>query len=254
MPEFLFDFQRTQAAFAAYIRDPEGVIPPSDVPCQRMAAYRDLFFNNIENFIATAFPVSKSVLGEEAWRSLIRDFYRGHHCKTPLFIEIAEEFLEYLSNERSEESVDPPFLLELAHYEWVELALAVSEEEPPEAGNASGASILDDCVFLSPVAWPVAYRFPVHRIGPNFKPSAPDGTLTFLVVYRNQEDLVRFMELNQVSYRLLQSLDDSPGLTVREHLLMIAQELQHPEPDMVLEFGVDLIRNVHLKGLIRLLG
>jgi hypothetical protein len=35
---------------------------------------------------------------------------------------------------------------------------------------------------------------------------------------------------------------------------MIAHELQHPEPDMVLEFGVDLIRNLHLKGLIRLLG
>ena len=149
MPEFLYDFQRTQAAFAAYIRDPEGVIPPSDVSCQRMAAYRDLFFNNIENFIATAFPVSKSVLGVEAWRSLSRDFYRGHHCKTPLFIEIAEEFLEYLSNERSEELVDPPFLLELAHYEWVELALAVSEEELPEAGNASGRSILDDCISVA---------------------------------------------------------------------------------------------------------
>jgi hypothetical protein len=253
MSESLPDFQRTQIAFAASIRDPEGTAPPVDVSCQRMTAYRDLFFSNIENFIATAFPVSKSVLGEEAWRALIRDFYRQHRCRTPLFIEIAAEFLDYLSSERSE-VVDPPFLFELAHYEWLELALAVSEEDPPGVGEGFGASIPDANVSLSPVAWPVAYRFPVHHLGPNYKPSAPDGALTFLVVYRNQEDQVRFMELNQVSYGLLQSLGDSPGLTVRKQLLRIAQELQHPAPDKVLEFGVDLIRNLYRKGIVRLFG
>ena len=254
MPDFRYDFQRTQAAFAAYIRDPEGVTPPSDVPSQRMAAYRDLFFNNIENFIATAFPVAKSVVGEQAWRALIRDFFRLHQCRTPLFIGIAEEFLEYLSSEWSGEAVDPPFLLELAHYEWVELALAVSEEELPEASGTFNTSILDLSVSLSRLAWPLVYRFPVHRIGPNFKPAFPDGTLSFLVVYRNREDMVRFMELNQVSYSLLKSFDDSPGLTVRGHLLMIAQELKHQEPDKVLKFGTDLLRDLHLKGLIGFVG
>jgi hypothetical protein len=62
------------------------------------------------------------------------------------------------------------------------------------------------------------------------------------------------MELNQVSYGLLQSLGDSPGLTVRKQLLRIAQELQHPAPDKVLEFGVDLIRNLYRKGIVRLFG
>ncbi len=254
MAEVLPDFQRTQAAFAAYIRDPEHSPRPEGVSDERMMAYRDLFFNNIDNFIATAFPVLRSLLSEEDWRLLIRDFYRRHRCGTPLFIEIAQEFLEYLSNKRQAELIDPPYLLELAHYEWVELALAVSEAESSQERDDLMPRLLDVSATLSPLAWPLAYQFPVHHIGPDFQPSFAGEMPTFLVVYRNREDLVRFMELNQVSYRLLQFVGQSPERTVREQLSMIAEELQHPEPGRVLEFGVNLIKRLHQKGVIGLCG
>ena len=254
MPETLPDFQNIQAAFAAHIRDPIGVPSPPDVSAQRMAAYRDLFFNNIESFIATGFPVLKGVMGEDSWRSLIRDFYRDHHCRTPLFIEIAEEFLTYLTNERPETPIDPPFLRELAHYEWVELALAVSEGEPPELREISLTDYLDSCFVLSSVAWPLAYQFPVHKIGPEFRPEQAGVAPTFLVVYRDREDRVRFMEINQGSYELLQSMSESPERTLREHLLSIAQALQHPNPERVLEFGVDLVGQLYRKGIVGLSG
>lgn len=254
MPETLPDFQRIQAGFSAHIRDPLGVPPPTDVPAQRMAAYRDLFFNNIENFIATGFPVLKGVMGEDAWRSLIGDFYRDHHCRTPLFIGIAEEFLAYLTNERAENPVDPPFLRELAHYEWVELGLAVSEGEPPQLREVSLMDYLDSCFVLSPVAWPLAYQFPVHQIGPEFRPTQGGTEPTFLVVYRDREDRVRFMEINQGSYHLLQVLAESPERTLREHLLPIAHALQHPDPEGVLDFGVDLVSHLYRKGVVGLRG
>jgi len=252
MPERLPGFQNIQAGFAAHIRDPIGVSCPPDVPAQRMAAYRDLFFNNIESFIATGFPVLKGVMDEDSWRSLIRDFYRDHHCRSPLFIEIAEEFLTYLTNERPEISIDPPFLRELAHYDWVELALAVSESEPPEFLEISSTDYLDSCFVLSSVAWPLAYQFPVHKIGPEFRPEKAGADPTFLVVYRDREDRVRFMEINQGSYQLLQLMSEAPERTLREHLLPIAQALQHPNPEGVLEFGVDLVSHLHRKGVVGL--
>mgnify|MGYP006138349625 CR=1 FL=1 len=59
------------------------------------------------------------------WRALVRDFYREFRAGTPLFPELPREFIQYLQ-ERGDGRGDPPWLLELAHYEWVELALSVA--------------------------------------------------------------------------------------------------------------------------------
>ena len=57
----------------------------------------------------------------------------------PQFFRIAEEFLKYLDDERGEVADDPVFLRELAHYEWVELALSISQEElTPELADPNG--------------------------------------------------------------------------------------------------------------------
>jgi hypothetical protein len=250
MGEPLPEFQRLQLAFATHIRDPEGGPLPTDVPPVRMAAYRELFFNNMEHFIASGFPVLKSLMGRDEWVALIRDFYARHRCATPLFIEIAEEFLVYIESERTQQAGDPPFILELAHYEWVELALAVAEAEPPELHADFEKDLLAAPIRLSPVAWPLAYRFQVHRIGPDYQPETPPETPSFLVVYRNRDDRVRFLEVNQVSYRLLECLDQMPGEPVRHYLLHLAEELQHPNPAQVLEFGAELVAQLHEKGVL----
>ena len=67
---------------------------------------------------------------------------------------------------------DPPWLAELAHYEWVELALQIAERRRLPPHDPDG-DLLDGVPVLSPLAWPLAYRWPVHRIGPDSSPSAP---------------------------------------------------------------------------------
>ncbi len=243
-------FQRIQRAFAAYIRDPSTAPPPADIAPLRMAAYCELFFNNIESFMATGFPVLKQVLGGPAWTRLVRDFYARHRCATPLFIGIAEEFLTHLRDTQAEAPDAPPFLLELAHYEWAELALAVAMAEPPALDERLSAQTLDERVRLSPVAWPLAYRFPVQRIGSDYRPDRPPDTPTYLVVYRDREDTVRFLEINPVTYRLLALLEDSPDQPARQALMQIATELQHPEPGEVIAFGAELIIQLHHKSIV----
>jgi hypothetical protein len=250
MPETLPGFQRTQFAFAAYIRDPHRHPVPPDVAPARMGMYRELFFNNIENFIATGFPVLKSILAGERWLALVQDFFSRHRCRTPLFIEIAEEFLAYLREERGERPEDPPFLLELAHYEWVELALAVSEVEVPPPDAALARDPLLHKIRLSELAWPLAYRFPVHRIGPDSQPAEPPAEPTFLVAYRDCEDIVRFMEVNPVTYRLLEILEEGGPLPARDCLMRIAEELRHSDPAAVLGFGADILRGLAERGVV----
>ncbi|HSH29674.1 MAG TPA: hypothetical protein VK971_07190, partial [Thiohalobacter sp.] len=139
---------------------------------------------------------------------------------------------------------DPPFLYELAHYEWAELALSVADEQAPPATAVSDAELLAVPLRVSPLVWPFSYRFPVHRIGPDYRPDAPPPTPTYLLLYRDPDDEVRFIELNAVSARLLALLlehADNPGYTARRALKQITVELGHSDPDVVITGGRDIL-------------
>ncbi|MCH8302887.1 MAG: putative DNA-binding domain-containing protein, partial [Proteobacteria bacterium] len=122
------EFQQKQYAFAAHIRDPENNPAPSGVEDRRMAIYRELFFNNLHNLIGSTFPVIKKLHKPDKFRSLIRSFMVRHEAQTPYFLEIPREFLAFLENSYEMQDDAFPFLIELAHYEWVELQLSVSVE------------------------------------------------------------------------------------------------------------------------------
>ena len=91
------EFTRRQYEFAAHIRDPENRPAPQDVEDRRMAIYRELFYNNVEGFIANSFPVLRSLLEDTAWHAMIRDYFSSHRAQTPYFLEIPREFLAWLA-------------------------------------------------------------------------------------------------------------------------------------------------------------
>lgn len=244
MPEALLPFQKLQYEFAGYIRDPEHNAPPAGIEKRRIDMYRELIFNNIEDFLATNFPVLNRISETEWWQALVSDFFARHKSHSPYFIDIAEEFLSYLQNERENTSGDPPFLLELAHYEWVELALVNSDCETPEHDSALQEDPLSHVCKVSDLAWVLAYRFPVHKISPDFLPDTEPDEPTYLVVYRDQDDNVRFLEINPITHRLLELIREDHGKTPRELLTQIAEELQHPDPEIVVKGGTEILGNL----------
>lgn len=215
------DFKSKQAEFSAYIRNPDKNACPDDVKPERMQVYRELFFNNVEGFLSSNFPVLTSLFTEEKWQQLVQEFFENHPCTTPYFAEIPEEFLLYLQNERPATETDYPFMLELAHYEWVEMALAISTENLPLITEPSTPLQLDNKISLSPLAWPLAYQFPVHKISAEYLPYQAPEQSSCLVVYRNQEDDVNFIELAPMSFQLLQPLQELGEITVRDYLAKI---------------------------------
>lgn len=245
-------FRSTQRAFTAHIRDPEHHPAPEGVEDRRMAVYRELFFNNVAGFIESGFPVLHRLYGPEAWLRLVRDFFARHRCRTPLFLEIAEEFLAYLDEEHEPRPEDPPFLRALAHYEWVELALSVDEAEADLSEVERDGDLLDGVPVLSPVAWLLSYDWPVHRIGPDFRPEAPSEQPHYLMVYRNPDDEVGFMELNPVTARLVQLIGDGDDTATSGRILLetIAREIRHPDPRAVVDGGVQTLEALHRAGVI----
>lgn len=243
-------FAEVQRAFAGHIRDPKGHPAPDDVEARRMAIYRDLFFNNVSSLLRQGFPILYRCLGDDRWRTLMRQFLAEHRATTPLFPKLGGELLRFLNEGRTPSPDDPAFMLELAHYEWVEAALLFSDEEAsPDLADPNG-DLLHGFPVVSPLAWNLSYRFPVHRIGPDFQPQAPDPEPTHLVVYRNRLDQVEFLKINVVTQRLLQLFIEGHGQTGLDALTTIATELRHPDPGQVIRFGARMLEDLRQRHVL----
>ncbi len=245
-PEFI----RRQYEFAAHIRDPEHKPVPADIEDRRMDIYRELFYNNVEGFLSNTFPVLREILPDKNWHSMVRDYFCNHLSQSPLFLEIPREFLNWLENERENKPDDLPFLFELAHYEWTELALSISEETFNMDNINPDGNLLTGIPVLSPLAWHLTYLYPVHKISLDNLPDQPGDTATCLVVYRNREDEIGFMEINPVTKRLLELIDADNNETGEQLLNRVANEMSHPQPEVVVNGGMEILRELAEKDII----
>jgi len=241
---------RLQTSFAAHIRDPQSAAAPEGIEERRMDIYRNLFFSNICNFLSGNFPVLRTLYEESDWITLCRDFYRDYRCHTPLFPELPREFLQYLQDHRQNHAGDPPFMLELAHYEWVELALTLDETEIDDCEVTPDGDLLNGIPVLSPLVWPLSYRYPVHRIRVDFQPqSAPDKP-THLLVWRQRDYKIKFMQLNETSMLLVQKMKEETALSGLELLKAVAGIINHPRPEVVFDAGSALLKELREKQVI----
>lgn len=226
-----------QRAFADYIRDPDNAPTPAGIDARRLQVYRELFFNNLQSMLAGSFPVIHRILSTAStgdhWSPLIRDFYREHPSRTPLFTEVPREFLRYLQHRAEAGRGDPPWLPELAHYEWVELALQISgnvADASPDASRAAAddiAGVAPGCgatLRLSPLAWPFAYRWPVHRLAPQHQPESPPDEATFVLLQRDAAGKVHFQQLSALTFALLDRIEQDPGVEARALFEQLAAE------------------------------
>ena len=205
--------QALQYAFTAHMRDPQENPAPPGIEDRRMGIYRDLIFCNVEQFISSNFPVIRTLYNDADWNGFVRAFLREHVCHTPLFPEFGREFLRYLEWRQEQGRLDPPFLVELAHYEFAELALAIDENDTEVVAHHPHGDPVSGVPVVSPLACVLGYRFPVHRINADFRPTSPDENPSVLLLVRGRDDVVRFHEINALSALLIERLRDNTELS-----------------------------------------
>ena len=239
-----------QDTLTRYLRDPEHCAPPAGMDVARAQVYRDLVFSNLSSLLSGTFPVLVKILGDGEWRSLVRIFLRDYRAQTPKFGEIAQEFVEFLASEplALSDGPWPPFMVELAHYEWVEMALQQSEAEPLPASDAG--LLLDRPLQVSPLAWPLAYAWPVQLVGPDYRPDTPPVQPTLLLVRRGEDWGVRFSELSPLAWRLLQRIGEFPRLDGRAQLEGLAVEAGMVGASEFMDSGLALLQQMHGEGVI----
>ena len=234
------ELSRLQKAFTEHLRDPGHVPVPAGLDERRMGIYSELIFNNVSSLLCDFFPVIRSILPDDAWQSMVRNFFISHQSQTPYFMALSGEFVEYLAQAQLSSEL-PGYLTELAHYEWVELALFTMDEEHPEPVDDDGLGDLP--LGLSPLAQPLAYAYPVHRISPDFQPGAPGDTPSHLLVCRIPDESVRFFELQPLSFHLLQDMRQNPGLIPAKWLEEKATEFGITEKKDFVRNGISLLQS-----------
>jgi uncharacterized protein len=246
MSALLPEFQRFQYAFTAHIRDPKVNRCPRGVEAQRMKIYRRLVYNNIESFLLSCFPVLRKVLGTRRWRRLVRTFLAIHRSRSPFFRQIPDELIQFLQTECTSLADYPEFMLELAHYEWIELALSISIIVPDWEGIDPEGSLLEQRPVLNPVLANLCYRWPVHRIGPRARIMPVE---TYLLVFRDTSDQIRFTEINAFTARLVRLLETTE-YTGQTALEIIAAESRHPSPEVVIQGGLEIMLDFRARGAL----
>lgn len=207
-----------QFALTRHLRDPQHAPAPADLPPQRLQIYRDLLFNNLQALLGSSFPVLLQVLDDAEWDALCRRYFIEHRCVSPLFTEVAAEFVDWL---QLQDALPRPFLAELAHYEWVELALQSRDAQPP-APCAGDVDLWHAPLQRSALAWPLAYQWPVQQIGAAFQPVSAPSEPTFLLARREVEGRVVFSQLSPLAWHLLAQMDAPGPCSGAAHLEQLA--------------------------------
>ena len=210
-----------QAAFAAWVRDPERAPAPAGVDSRRLAVYRELVFNNVESFMSNCYPVARGLLGETRWRGLLEDWLRGHRATTVSFPRLPQEFLRWLAVRGTADL--PPWFAALADYEWLELEVSFDESVLETIAIDAGVDCASGVPILNPTLRLRAFDWPVHRLGPDFLPQTPEPT--YLAILRTRSDAVTFMTLKPATARLVELVASGAQRTGQELVAQVAREL-----------------------------
>ena len=95
----------------------------------------------------------------------------------------------------------------------------------------------------------LAYRWPVHRLSPRYKPAEPPQEPTFTLAFRDPEHQVCFTLINSATARLLNLLQENSGLTGTHALTRLERELSLPE-GALREHGASLLADLRGQGVL----
>lgn len=242
-------FQEIQQQITAYIRDPKHASPPKNVDIDRLNVYKEILFNNLAEIIENAFPVCFKILTKKQFRTLIRGFFKNYRINSPFFHDIPKAFVDYLWQLEQVENY-PIFLSELAHYEWVELALDIYDHQLTDEKINKDGDLLDEHPVISPYAWLLQYQFPVHKIGKSFQPTEVPEQETFLIISRDKNHHIEFTQINILTAHLLNLLLQNPSISGKTALQQLGEMIKTSDIEAFIQEGLTDLKKLQKQSII----
>lgn len=187
------DFGQDPEAWARLHR----LAPPDGASLARYQAgwllYRNLIRTTLGDPLEDALPLTKALLeAAGAWEDLLSAFLASRPVlASPYYRDIPASFVAWMAG--SGWGQDRwPFLLQLAHFEVVELDVVRAPDEPPPPDLVPEPA-LDHVAVLDPAARNLAYGFAVQQ-ATEAAPEPPPGC-AWLLCHRDPEGAFHVLEL-----------------------------------------------------------
>jgi uncharacterized protein len=177
----------------------EGIIP------DRLHHYRRLIYNIIDDALESAYPITRNTLSDEQWKILITDFVKNNKCQHPQLFKMPFELISFVEKGNYVEKFNIPFLLDLLHFEWIEIEVHTMKDVPVKPFSQEGDYIKEHLIF-NPYLKIISLNYPIHKLK-DTDISTLKGQY-FVLVYREENGTVQYTELNSFSYFIITEMMD----------------------------------------------
>ncbi|MGK4002850.1 putative DNA-binding domain-containing protein [Sorangium sp. So ce1036] len=226
------------------------------LPPGRLLLYRRLVRRGLTGAIRAEIPRTAARLGARFEADVAR-FFEEELPRSRYLRDVAFEFVAFAAPRWAEDPDVPSYLADLARHELVALAVACAEPDGAEtvtpSASGSGASgeelSLDRGARFQRAATLVRHEHAVHRLSADEAArDVPVREPVSLLVYRDAEHEVRFLELTPLAAEILGRL--LAGEALGEAVIAGCAALEHPVDGPVLESTAALLGDLAERGVL----
>ena len=201
--------ERMRRDLERYLRehgvDGEDLGAMLEVGAERMLVYRGLVHNRLRHTVRDFIARTAARLGKDALKSVVAAFIEERAAKSYYLRDVPAEFVAWVVPRWREDPGVPSYLADLARHELLEFDV---RNDPRGGEEPTGQAVaLDRPLRFDGAARRVDYDYAVHRLETKLEDrTVPEHVPTALLVYRDPDNRVRYLELIPFAAALLDRL------------------------------------------------
>ncbi len=218
------------------------------VGAERFLVYRALVHNRMRNTIADFIERSTARLGMKRLRSDFADWMDQVAAKSPYLRDVPAEFVAWVSPRWLEDEGVPSYLADLARHELLEYDI---RNDHRGGESPTGLDLaLDKPLRFDGAARLMRYDYAVHKLSPEpGDREPPEEVPTRLLVYRDADAKVRYLELTPLAFTVLVQLMEHHR-PVADGLRTACESLGEPLDDDRLSIAATLLADLAERGVL----
>ncbi|MCR9161787.1 MAG: putative DNA-binding domain-containing protein [Nannocystaceae bacterium] len=218
------------------------------VGAERFLVYRSLVQNRMRNTIADFIERTAARLGMKRLRADFADWMDQCAARSPYLRDVPAEFVAWVTPRWREDDAVPDYLVDLARHELLEYDIRNDHRggESPTGRDLA----LDKPLRFDGAARLMTYDYAVHKLSSDAQSTElPEHTPSRLLVYRDPDAKVRYLELTTLAHAVLVQLIEHRR-PVADGLRAACESCGEPLDDDRLAIAATLLSDLAERGVL----
>ncbi len=234
-----------QKKLAKYCRDGK-LVEIEGASADRLPHYRRLVYNVMYGILEQSYPISKSLLSEPEFKSLVDSYIILHDAQEPQVWKVPGEFYQYCVENPPLLLEEYPFLLELHELEWMEILVYNQEDKIIPEYNAIIPQE-SNVVVVNPEFEIRSFEFPVFK-GQWDEINGKKGKYNLLIFRHNETNKVHFLEISTLHIELIELMQN--GMILEEVFSKLNSKFNLEQVHDLNQLLLSFIEKLYLQGFV----